>query len=166
MPSWLSGFRTTLARKGTTVSETASDAATVAMTATGIERMKSPAGPGRASKGTKARISVAVHPRTETVICLVAVIAEGLRQRRDRRHRQAFFVDAIAVRARRRPGHQRATRGNADGTFRIRARIARSAGGELIESRSLDRGMAGRAQQAAWPMVGGDQQNIGLIGLR
>jgi hypothetical protein len=54
------------------VSETNSDAATLAITATGIERMKSPAGPGNASMGMKARISVAVQPRIETVIWRVA----------------------------------------------------------------------------------------------
>ena len=44
------------------VSETNSDATTVATTAAGSERMYCPGPPGRKSSGTKANTSVAVAP--------------------------------------------------------------------------------------------------------
>jgi hypothetical protein len=78
------------ARKGTTVSETSSEARTVATTATGMERMKRPAAPGSASSGTKAKTRVAVQPSTDMVICRVAAMAAARGVQPSRMKRATF----------------------------------------------------------------------------
>ena len=77
------------------VSETSSDASTVKITATGNDRMYWPAPPGRKSKGTKARISVAVAPTTATAICFVASMAACIRVWPVRRKRVMFSTTTI-----------------------------------------------------------------------
>jgi hypothetical protein len=58
--------------------------------ASGMLRMKSPAAPGRASRGRKAKTSVAVQPRTDSVICFVARMAASWGVSPCRRKRAMF----------------------------------------------------------------------------
>ncbi len=86
---------TALARNGTMVSDTSSEARMVRMTATGRLRMKSPALPGRNRSGTNANTSAAVQPRTATAIWRVARMAASRRLAPSRRWRVMFSTTTM-----------------------------------------------------------------------
>ena len=77
------------------VSETISDDAMVHTTATGSERMKSPAPSGSDISGTNASSSVAVQPMTATLISDTPAIAASRGASPSRRCRAMFSVTTM-----------------------------------------------------------------------
>ena len=77
------------------VSDTINDAMMVVSTATGSDRVKSPAPSGKAISGRKAKISVAVQPMTATLISDTPAIAASRLGKPFRRCRAMFSVTTI-----------------------------------------------------------------------
>ena len=76
-------------------SASSSEPMMVLTTAIGSTRMNLPAVPGRASRGRKAKISVAVQPRMATKICRVPASAACTRVYPMRRCREMFSTTTM-----------------------------------------------------------------------
>ncbi|MEZ5862085.1 MAG: hypothetical protein R3D28_24480 [Geminicoccaceae bacterium] len=93
-------------------------------------------------------------------IGLVAAIAEALRDGRQARHAVDRAEDPVAVGAGGGAGHQRAPRRDADRAFAVGAAVAHAHGGEPVQGRGLDVGMAGDTEQRPGPLVDHHQHHI------
>ena len=93
-------------------------------------------------------------------IRLVAAVAKGLRQCGQIGHLEGRREIAVPMRGRVGAGHDGAARRNADRTFRVGAREARTEARQVVERRRQDRRVAGGAQQLSWPLIDKHEEHM------
>ena len=109
-------------------------------------------------------IPLRVHVELAHRLGLVAVVAEGLGQGREGRHGLQHLEFTVPVGARRHAGHQRSPRRYADGTLAVGVGEPNPAARQGVQCRGPDHRMSGRAHQPGRPVVGANQQHVGVAG--
>ncbi|MCY1237394.1 hypothetical protein D9M72_500870 [compost metagenome] len=109
-------------------------------------------------------VPLGMHMEFSYRVGLIAGISERLGERGDLGKPEIVFEHPVAMPARAQARHQRASRRDANWTFRVRTGKAHPRLGDLVESGRKNHGVTGNAKHLPGPMVRADQQDIRLLG--